>query len=188
MAPRSNNFTRTFVPDIAIANARLTGRPNFAGAERERNGRIVNSAGNRNFCVDIPDDGVMLNDGSNRWVSVEELIEMGWPVKIHGSFDQSDPDDKPSYYLPVKVNFGVRPPVVNLVTGNKYHVIGEQDIDAFDGRNFSKVDLIVHPSVRQDWDTGETKITAYLTEGWFYLVMSPFAQAWEDEHPEDEEF
>lgn len=181
---RNNTFTRKFVPDIDIADARISGRPNFSGLERQHNGRIVNSAGKRNFCVDIPEDGVMVSDGSNKWLSVEELIEMGWPIKIHNSY--GDQDEPPSYYLPVQVNFANRPPQVNLVAGDKCYPIGEKDIDTFDGRTFSKINITVHPSVRQDWDTGETKITAYLAEGWFYLRMSRFAKEWAEEHPDEE--
>lgn len=177
------NFKRTFVSDILISDAHISGRPNFSGLERTINGRTVNGAGNRNFCVDIPEDGVMLNDGTNTWVTLAELIEMGWPIKIHNAYGQSEPDDIPSYYLPIQVKFNVRPPEVNLVIGDELHTITENEIDTFDGRTFSKVNLVVHPSVRQDWDTGETKITAYLAEGWFYIQLSPFAKQWYDEHP-----
>lgn len=181
---RNNRSNFKYVPDIIISNARITGRPNFSGAERThpQTGRVVNSEGNRNFCVDIPAEGVMVNDGSNKWMTVNELIDLGWPIKIHPAY--GDEESEPSYYLPIKIGFKYRPPVVYLVSGDKRHDIGEREIDTFDGRQFSKVDLIVHPSVRQDWDSGETAITAYLAEGWFYMVMSPFAEAWEDEHPE----
>lgn len=184
---RNNNGNRNFkyVPDIAISNAHITGRPNFAGAERTNNGRVVNSEGNRNFCVDIPAEGVLASDGSNKWLTVEELIDMGWPIKIHRAYGEEDAE--PSYYLPVKVGFKYRPPVIYLVTGDKRISLGENNVDTLDGRQFSKVDLVVHPSVRQDWDTGETAITAYLSEGWFHMIMSPFQQAWEDEHADYED-
>lgn len=180
---RNRNFK--YVPDIVISDAHITGRPNFSGIERTNpnTGRVVNSAGNRNFCVDIPVDGIMANDGSNKWLTVDELVELGWPIKAHASF--GDEEEPPSYYLPIKVGYKFRPPTVYLVAGNKRHDIGEKEIDTFDGRQFNKVDLIVHPSVRQDWDTGDTAITAYLAEGWFYIAMSPFQQSWEDEHPEE---
>lgn len=180
----TTNRQYKYVPDIAISNARITGRPNFSGAERThpQTGRVVNSEGNRNFCIDIPDDGVLVNDGTNKWMTAEELAELGWPVKKHPVYEDGD---TPTYYLPVKVGYKFRPPMVYLVTGNKRKEIGEREIDTFDGRQFSKVDLVIHPSVRQDWDTGETAITAYLAEGWFYMQMSPFAQAWEDEHMDE---
>lgn len=186
MANKYSRKNYVYVPDIAISDAHITGRPNFSGAERThpQTGRVVNSEGNRNFCVDIPADGVMTNDGSNRWLTVDELIEMGWPIKIHNAF--SDEDTAPSYYLPIKVGFKYRPPRVYLVAGDDRHEIGESQIDTFDGRQFSKVDLIVHPSVRQNWDTGDTAITAYLAEGWFYMVMSPYEKAWQNAHPAEE--
>ena len=186
MANKNNagtNRRRRFIPDIAISNARISGRPNFAGNERMHNGRVVNSEGNRNFCVDIPEEGVMLADGSNNWVGVEELIEMGWPVKIHGG---GSDDERPSYYLPIKVNFGFRPPVMYLVMGNRRIQLGEGQVADLDGRNFNKVDLVVHPSIRQDWDTDDIRVSAYLNEGWFYITMSPFEEAWSNMHSEED--
>lgn len=184
---RNNTRNFKYVPDIVISNAHITGRPNFSGAERthSQTGRVVNSAGNRNFCVDIPSDGVMINDGSNKWMTVDELIDLGWPIKIHQAFGEEETE--PSYYLPIKIGFKFRPPTIYLITGNKRKDICEREIDTFDGRQFNKVDLIVHPSVRQNWDTGETAITAYLAEGWFYMSMSPFAQAWEEEHMDEDD-
>ena len=178
MALKNRNFKR--VPDIVIADAKLTGRPNFSGAERKnpQNGSVVNSEGNRNFCIDIPADGVMINDGSNTWMTVEELIDLGWPIKIHGGGREDG--SEPSYYLPVKIGYKYRPPLVYLVVGNNRYEIGESEIDTFDGRQFSKVNLIVHPSVRPNYDTGENSITAYLAEGWFHMILSPFQQEWDD--------
>lgn len=183
MANRINR-RREFIPDVNIENAHITGRSNFAGNERTHNGRVVNSEGNRNFCIDIPEEGVQLADGSGEWVNVDWLIEKGWPVKIHAGNE----DEAPSYYLPIKVNFGFRPPCMYLITGRRRTVLDESMVGDLDGRNFTKVNLVVHPSVRQDWDTGEVRISAYLAEGWFYVNMSPFEEAWNNTHPEDEDY
>lgn len=166
---------RVFIPDLVIADARISGRPNFSGEERVRNGQIVNGEGNRNFCINIPEDGVMLDDGNNTWASVDDLIRMGWPIKPHYKENDEDPT---VYYLPIQVKFSVRPPEIYLIIDDQRHQITEQEIDTFDGRTFSKIKLIVHPSIRPNRRTGESQVTAYLDEGWFYLRMSPFAKEW----------
>lgn len=174
---------RRFIPDIEIPNAKIWGRPNFSGMERSNKGRIVNSEGNRNFCVSIPEEGVVLKDGTGAWATPEELIEMGWNVKIYTGGSEND---APSYYLPIKVNFGsFRPPVIWSVTGNKRVQVTEETVDLLDGRNFYRINLVVHPSVRQDFDTGEVWVSAYLEEGWFYVSTSSFEDAWQSEHPEE---
>ena len=186
MVKKNNHvaFRRKFIPDIAIRDAKLSGKTNFRGEERMRKGRIVNNAGNRNFCVDIPREGVMLADGTDDWITPEELIEQGWPLKIHAGSE----DDEPSYYMSVKVNFSFRAPTVWSVVGSKRVRVGEDTIDLFDGRNFSRVNLIIHPSIRQDWDTGETAVSVYLAEGFFYVATSPFEQEWQDEHPDEDDW
>ena len=127
----------------------------------------------------------MLDDGSNRLATPNELIQMGWPIKPHWREDDEAPI---TYYLPIQVKFTVRPPEIYLAIGDKLHTITESEIDTFDGRSFSKINLVVHPSIGRDRRTGEPKITAYLAEGWFFLKMSRFAQQWYAEHPEEEDF
>jgi hypothetical protein len=181
----NNGNTYVRIPDIAISNAHISSQTNFSGLERERNGQIVNSAGNRNFCIDIPSDGVMVNDGTNAWKTPEELIEEGWPVRIRRNTNEGD---APSYYMAIRVRFDIRPPVVYLVIGDDRKQIGEDEIDTFDGRSFTHCNLIIHPSIRKDWNTGETKITPYLKEGWFYLLRSPFEVAWDESHAAAEDY
>lgn len=184
MAARNNknHARRKFIPDIEISGARIYGRPNFSGLERSHNGRIVNSEGNRNFCIELPEDGIMLADGSGALVAPEELIEMGWN-KIRARVDADE--DISCYWMPIKVNFGNRPPIIWSISGNRRVQIHEDTVDLLDGRNFSRVDLVVHPSIQQDWDTGETNVTAYLAEGFFYIKTSSFEDAWQEEHPEE---
>ena len=178
----AKNNRRRYIPDIIISNAHLSGRSNFSGSERTVNGRVVNSEGNRNFCIDIPDEGVRTVDNPDVWLSAEDLIELGWNVKIHTN---SEDGAEPSYYLPVKVNFRFRPPVVWSITGERRVQVDENNVDLLDGRTFRRIDLVIHPSVRQDWDTGDVTVSAYLNEGWFYVATSPFEDAWQSTHPEE---
>lgn len=182
MAHRNNRNRRLYLPDIEIANARLYGRPNFSGLERTHNGRIVNSAGNRNFCVELPEDGITLVDGVGTPVTPEELVNMGWN-KIRARVDENE--DISCYWMAVTVRFNNRPPIVWSVTGNKRVQIRERDIDLFDGRNFSLINLTIHPSVRMNLDTGEPDVTAYLAEGFFYIKTSSFEDAWQAAHPDE---
>ena len=183
MARNNGNANRRkYVPAIEIENARLLGRPNFSGLERVRNGRVVNSEGNRNFCVVIPDEGVSVLGDPDTWLSAEELKDMGWKLRIAAGSEEEDP----CYFLPVKVNFNNRPPIIWSITGKKRVQVTEGTVDLLDGRNFSRINLVINPSVKQDWDTGEIKVAAYLQKGYFYVVMDRFEAEWQEEHPEDD--
>lgn len=172
---------RKYLQDLVIEDARIFST-NFTGLEKTYNGRVVNGAGNRTFCVNIPDKMVTTSDGVDIPLS-EAMINDGWKVKIHKNAD--DPNDSSNCFIAVKVRFDVRPPEMWLVTGRKRTAITEDIVDTLDGRTFEKVDLVIHPYVRTDWDSGETSVTAYLAEGWFYMRQSPFAKAWEDEQDEN---
>lgn len=172
----SSRPNRKYLSDLVIEDAKIFST-NFTGLEKTYNGRVVNGSGNRTFCVNIPDKMVTTDDGVDIPLS-EAMINDGWKVKIHKNADESN--DKPSCFIAVKVRFDVRPPEMWLVTGNKRTAITEDIVDTLDGRTFEKVDLVIHPYVRTDWDSGDTSVTAYLSEGWFYMRQSPFAQAWEE--------
>lgn len=168
---------RKYVDDLVIEDARIFST-NFAGLEKSYNGRVVNGAGNRTFCVNIPN--IMTTDENGNDIPLSEaMINDGWKVKIHRNSDEQDGPS--SCFIPVKVRFDVRPPEMWLVTGRKRTKITEDIADTLDGRTFDKVNLVIHPWVRTDPETGDPTITAYLAEGWFYMHQSPFAQAWEDE-------
>lgn len=114
---------------------------NFAGVKTK-----FNNEGNRNFAVVI-DDEQLVND----------LIELGWNVKIK---PPRDVDDDPFMYLPVKVKFNDRGPNVYLKSGRNQVRLTEDEVDCLDDIDILSVDLDIRPF---DWDVnGATGRTAYL--------------------------
>lgn len=168
---RKNNGK--WVDDLVIEDAELIFKSNFRGERRQ-----YNDEGKRNFTVIVPEDRF----------DVDKMIEDGWNIKISKS---KNPDyaDEPRYYLKVNVRFDPVPPrefwlISNAGTPSETRVaITENNVDILDGRHFEKIDLVIHPNVKRDWESGQNEIRGvYLAEGWFYITTSVFAQRWASEH------
>ena len=131
--------------NLTIANAEIMYK-NFAGREEGK----YNPAGNRNFCLIIPEE------------YVDQLREDGWNIK---QSKQRDPEDAPRYYIPVAVKYGnPRYPVrITVETANegKKKVFAESEIGVLDWAEIVRIDkVVVRPRV---WDdNGTEKIKAYL--------------------------
>lgn len=141
------------ISKIEIRGAKIKSR-NFEGREKRnpKNGKVVNSEGNRNFLLVIPDE------------MVEDLIKDGWRI---GQFRNDEVTDEPGdHYLPVKVGFAYKPPVIWLVTRKgetkSRTRMDEETVGELDYAVFSDVKLVVRPVVRTDEYTHETSVTAYL--------------------------
>lgn len=132
----------TFAPKgiLQIDDAKLVYR-NFAGV-----GSKFNREGDRNFGVIIDDQEIC-----------DALIKDGWNVKIKPPRDE---DDEPFMFLPVKVKFNDRGPVVYLKTGSRTNRLNEDTIDCLDQIDILGVDLDIRP---YDWEVnGKVGRTAYL--------------------------
>ena len=132
----------TFAPRgiLQIDDARLV-YCNFSGA-----GSKYNREGDRNFAVVIPDQEI-----------ADAMVEEGWNVKIRPPRDE---DDAPFMYLPVKVKFNDRGPIVYLRTGNSKNELDEESISCLDNIYITSADLDIRP---YDWEVnGKTGRTAYL--------------------------
>ena len=138
--------------EVRIDNARVMFR-NFAGAEGN-----FNPAGNRNFCVFLPDDVAqsMEKDGWNiRWLNARE-------------------DESPQAMVSVKLNYGNYPPNVVLVSDGKMSKLSEENVNVLDFAEFEQVDLILRGYT---WEVqGKTGVKAYLKEGYFVLVVDELAK------------
>lgn len=128
---------------------------NFAGRANE-----YNRAGDRNFCVSIPDEE-----------TANELSALGWNVKMR--VNPKDPDDR-RFHLKVSVRFDIFPPKVYIQHSNG----GREFLDetmigkAMDEASFSEVDISIRPykwSVRD-----QSGIKAYLKEMRVKLAESDF--------------
>ena len=132
----------TFAPKgiLQIDDARLIYR-NFSGL-----GSKFNREGDRNFAIIIEDQE-----------TADALIEEGWNVKIKPPRDE---DDTPFMFLPVKIKFNDRGPIVYLKTGSNVNRLDEEGIDCLDNIDIIGVDLDIRP---YDWGVnGKSGRTAYL--------------------------
>ena len=138
--------------EVRIDNARVVFR-NFAGAEGK-----YNPAGNRNFCIFLPDDiaNSMERDGwSIRWLNEKE-------------------GEPPQALVTVKLNFGNYPPNIFLVSDGKMSKLSEENVNVLDFAEFEQVDLLIRG---YSWEVqGKKGVKAYLKTGYFVLVVDELAK------------
>lgn len=145
----------TFAPRgiLQIDDARIIFR-NFSGTASK-----FNREGDRNFAIVIPDQDI-----------ADALIDEGWNVKIKEARDEGD---VPFMYLPVKVKFNDRGPVVYLKSDNNLRKLDESTVGMLDDVDISSVDLDVRP---YDWEVnGKAGRTAYLQSIHVELKIDRFA-------------
>lgn len=133
----------TFAPRdiLQIDDAKIVYR-NFKGE-----GSKFNREGDRNFAVVIEDEDM-----------ADELAKAGWNVKIKPPKDE---DDSPFMFLPVKVKFNDRGPIVYLKSGNADPVkLDEDSVKILDEIDILSVDMDIRP---YNWEVnGKEGRTAYL--------------------------
>lgn len=138
--------------EVQIDNARIAFR-NFEGAEGK-----YNPAGNRNFCVFLPDD------------IATKMEQDGWNVRWLNSY----PDEPAQPIITVKLNFGNYPPNVVLISDGKMTRLDENNINVLDFAEFEQVDLILRG---YEWNvSGKSGVKAYLKTGYFVLVVDQLAK------------
>lgn len=133
----------TFAPRgiLQIDDARIVYR-NFAGEAS-----AYNREGDRNFAVVIETEE-----------QAEALKAEGWNVKYKPS--RSDPDDI-FRYLPVKIKFNDRGPIIYMVMGDQEVRLTEENVKILDKADISRVDLDIRP---YDWEVNKkTGRSAYLS-------------------------
>lgn len=141
------------IDNLVFENARILFR-NFKGEAS-----TYNRAGNRNFCVVIPDDE-----------TAEKLQADGWNVKLLAPREDAD---EPTYYLQVSVAYNLYPPSVYMISGNKKTLLDEESVEALDYAEFKNIDLIIRP---YQWEvSGKTGVKAYLKTGYFTIEQDRFA-------------
>lgn len=114
---------------------------NFSGKQTQ-----MNAAGDRNFCVLLPEN------------VATKLRREGWNVKTLKAREEGD-EEKP--FIKVKVNFGgARPPRITMITSRGRTNITEDLVDMLDWVDVTNVDLIINP---YHWVMpGKTGVNAYL--------------------------
>lgn len=123
----------TFAPRgvLQIDDARIVFR-NFRGE-----GGRFNKEGDRNFALIIPDEEMAesLQNDVNQY-------GVGWNVKIKPPREEGD---EPFIYLPVKVKFNDRGPVLYLQSGRNRVKLDEESIAMLDDIDIRSVDLDIRP-------------------------------------------
>lgn len=139
--------------EVRIDNAHVAFR-NFSGAEGK-----YNPAGNRNFCVFLPDD------------IAKSMEHDGWSIRWLDSRE----NEPPQALLQVKLNFGNYPPNIVLVSDGKMSKLSEENVNVLDFAELQQVDLILRG---YQWGPiqGKTGVKAYLKTGYFVLVVDELAK------------
>ena len=162
----------TFAPRniLQIDDARIIFR-NFRGE-----GGRFNKEGDRNFAVVIPNQEMaesLLND-TNQYGA-------GWNVKIKAPREEGD---DPFIYLPVKVKFNNRGPVIYLESGSNRIRLTEDTVSMLDEIDVLNVDMDIRPY--DDEINGKPFRSAYLQSMLVRQEIDRFAARFaEEEHPEE---
>lgn len=161
----------TFAPReiLQIDDAKIIFR-NFAGR-----GDKFNREGDRNFAVLIPEEDM-----------ANALVERGWNVKIKPPREEGD---LPFMYLPVKMKFNDRGPLVFLNTGGRQNRLDEESVSCLDSIDILSVDLDIRPYdwVIQEGTPNEKRgRTAYLQNIRVYQDACRFEERFAgEEYPEE---
>lgn len=162
----------TFAPKniLQIDDARIIFR-NFSGE-----GGKFNKEGDRNFALVIPNQEIAdaLMDNKNQY-------GVGWNVKIKAPREEGD---EPFIYLPVKVKFNDRGPIVYLQSGRNRVRLYEDTVGMLDEIDISNVDLDIRPYDAEI--NGKPYRSAYLQSICVTQEIDRFAARFaEDEYPEE---
>lgn len=144
---------------VIIRNAEIL-YPNFDGHETD-----YNEAGERNFCVIIPDKETALAMREDLW-NIKEL-------------SPADEGGEPRYYMAVNLSWrGHTPPSVWMKMGKKTTLLTEQTVSLLQGKKFESVNLIINPSNwPKNWDPeigGRHGVKGYVDTMYVTLQSDPF--------------
>lgn len=162
----------TFAPRhvLQIDNASICFK-NFRGE-----GGKFNKEGDRNFALIIPDEEMaeaLLNDTNKYGAS--------WNVKIKPPREEGD---TPFIYLPVKVKFNDKGPMVYLQSGRNRILLDQDSISMLDDIDIANVDLDIRPYDNEI--NGRPFRAAYLQSMCVTQDIDRFAERFADEeHPEE---
>lgn len=162
----------TFAPRgvLQIDDARIIFR-NFRGE-----GGKFNKEGDRNFALIIPNEEMAeaLQNDVNKFGA-------GWNVKIKPPIEEGD---EPFIYLPVKVKFNDRGPIVYLQSGRNRVKLDEDSISMLDEIDILSVDLDIRPY--DDEINGKPFRAAYLQSMCVTQEIDRFASRFaQEECPEE---
>lgn len=155
---------------LQIDDARITFK-NFEGR-----GDKYNREGDRNFALVIDDQDIAdaLLDDKNEF-------GVAWNVHIKPPREEGD---SPFMYLPVKVKFNKRGPIIWLVSGNRRVRLEEDDVDILDQIDIRSVSMDIRSY--DDEVNGKAFRAAYLQSMEVVQEIDRFSARYaEEEHPEE---
>lgn len=163
----------TFAPRgvVQIDNAMIIFK-NFKGE-----GGRYNAEGSRNFAILIQDQEI-----ANALIEDTNEYGVGWNVHIKAPREEGD---NPFMYLPIKVKFNGRGPVVYLESGSNRVKLTEDTIACLDDIDIESVDLDIRP-YDDKMSNGTPFRSAYLQSMCVVQNIDRFSARFAaEEHPED---
>jgi len=137
---------------------------NLAGKEDQ-----FNRAGNRNFCVLLPDD------------VGETMLQDGWNVKF---LEAREEGDTPKPYIQVSVGFDNYPPKIVMITSVGRTNLTEATVETLDWADILTVDLIARG---YEWVVqGKSGVKAYLKSMYVTIDEDPLERKYARELPEED--
>ena len=146
---------------ITIEDARLIYK-NFQGKPS-----MYNAEGNRNF-------GVLLTDEL-----AERLIADGWRVKYLNP-KEDDPEQYRQPWLPVKIKFGMYPPIAKIINDKGQKSLDEETIGMLDWTPARTVDLVIRPYNYPEQPGRPAGVSAYMKAIYYTVLEDPIAKKYED--------
>ena len=166
------NDRKWITEQVTIRDAEII-FPNFDGHETD-----YNDAGQKNFCVIIPDEETALAMREDLW-NIKELppLDEGGPVR---------------YYMSVNLSWrGRTAPAVWMKTGKNTELLTEETVSVLQGKKFESVHLIINPSNwPRNWDPevgGPHGVKGYVDSMYVTLQTDPFYAEFFGTDDEDED-
>jgi hypothetical protein len=156
-----------------MAEYRVTESINFENKDiiwRNFSGKAgkFNAEGQRSFNVILNEDEYLT------------LQADGWNVRVIMPKPDQDPDTPPLYILPVKVAFGKRPPVIQVIGNGRRQALTEETVNMLDWTEIKPAgcDITVNP---YNYDVmGKQGVSAYLKAMYVNIVEDHFAAKYAD--------
>lgn len=152
---------RRITSNITIEGAKLIFR-NFSGKVTQ-----YNRNGQQNFSVVLDDE------------LAEKLEADGWPVKYRRP-REDDPDQYRQPHLPVKVQFGMYPPTVVLITSRGKKRLDKDTIGQLDWCRIQNADVQIRPYNYPEINGKPAGVSAYLKSLYVTIIEDPLESKYAD--------